>query len=70
MSIKKYSVIISGHSTSVTLEPEFWCELECIAQKENKTISKLISEIDAIPRNSGLSSALRIFVLKKLKNID
>lgn len=70
MSIKKYSVIISGHSTSVTLEPEFWCELENIAKNEKKTVSKLISEIDALPRNSGLSSELRVFVLKKIKNVN
>lgn len=67
MSIKKYSVIISGHATSITLEAEFWLELEDIAKIEGKTISKLISEIDAMPRDGGLSSALRVFVLKKTK---
>ena len=70
MSVKKYSIIISGHATSITLEPEFWIELCSFAKNEGITISKLISRIDSEPRNGGLSSALRVYVLNELKRLN
>ena len=35
MSIRKYSVMIAGHRTSVSLEPEFWEELKKLAARRN-----------------------------------
>lgn len=66
MSIRKYSVMIAEHSTSVSLEPEFWDALKEIAKKRNTTPAALITRIDA-GRTGGLSSALRVFVLKTLQ---
>ncbi len=69
--MKKRSVIISGHSTSITLEEEFWCELKNIASTQNISINKLISRIDAqekgIEHGQNLSSTLRLYILKNLK---
>ena len=42
--IKKRSVRISGHNTSITVEPEFWCALKTIAQQDGVSVNKLISE--------------------------
>jgi len=67
MSIAKHSVMIAGHRTSVSLEPEFWNALKCIAKKQNTTPAELITRIDA-NRTGGLSSALRVFVLKTIMN--
>lgn len=66
MSIYKYSVMIAGHRTSVSLEPEFWNELKRIAEKRGETLSSLITRTDEI-RTGNLSSALRILVLQELK---
>ncbi|MGQ0528019.1 MAG: ribbon-helix-helix domain-containing protein [Alphaproteobacteria bacterium] len=65
--MKKRSVTISGHATSITLEDEFWDALKKIAAEENKSINELISGID-IGRSENLSSALRLHVLQTLQN--
>lgn len=63
MSVCKHSVLIAGHRTSVSLEPEFWEVLKRIAKDKNTTPAELITRIDA-NRAGGLSSALRVFILK------
>lgn len=67
MGIRKYSVMISGHQTSISLEPEFWNELKRIAEKNTEPFSALVKRIDDT-RLGGLSSALRLYVLQELKN--
>jgi len=64
--MKKISVSLSGHQTSISLEEEFFAALQEIAKKENKSIASIIEHIDD-NRNpdSNLSSAIRIWVLKK-----
>jgi predicted DNA-binding ribbon-helix-helix protein len=64
--IEKHSVTINGHATSVSLEAEFWAELKRLAEKDRLALAALISQIDT-NRNSGLSGALRVFVLERLK---
>jgi predicted DNA-binding ribbon-helix-helix protein len=49
-TIRKRSVIIAGHSTSVSLEAAFW--------------DGLIEQIDG-ERTGNLSSAIRVFVLRQ-----
>ena len=58
--------MISGHRTSISLEPEFWEEIKRLAKEENISVAALVADIDN-SRNGNLSSALRLFVLKKLK---
>ena len=62
----KHSVVISGHSTSISLEEEFWHELCEIAQKREIPLNAMIAEIDN-NREGNLCSALRLFVLNELK---
>ncbi len=64
--IQKRSVIISGHRTSVSLEPEFWGALKEIAQHRGMSINELVTEIDG-QRRGNLSSALRVYVLTFLQ---
>ncbi len=62
-AIIKRSVNIAGHLTSVSLEQEFWDALKAIAKARSRSVTDLITEIDAT-RDGGLSSSIRVFVLK------
>jgi hypothetical protein len=64
--VQKRSVRIAGHSTSITLEPEFWDELKAIAAARGLSLNQLIASIDT-KRAGNLSSTLRVFVLGQLK---
>lgn len=61
----KRSVTVAGHRTSLSLEPEFWESLKRIAQREGRTVSGLIGEIDAARGQRNLSSAVRVVVLER-----
>lgn len=65
--MKKRSITISGHRTSITLEDEFWDELKNIAAQKNLSLNKIIAQIDAARGEKNLSSAIRVFVLQSLK---
>lgn len=60
--VRKRSVMIAGHPTSVTLEAPFWEALKELAAAEGLSVSALIERIDA-SRTGNLSSALRVHVL-------
>ena len=64
--MKKRSVSIRGHRTSLSLEDPFWDELLLLANESGTSVAGLITEIDK-NRQAGLSSAVRIFVLQALK---
>ena len=66
--LRKRSVLVSGHQTSVSLEQEFWDELADHAAARNLSVNALISEIDGA-REPGvnLSSSLRVHVLEALR---
>lgn len=67
--MKKYSVSLHGHATSISLEPEFWQQICHIAAIRGQSVASLISEIDDSrdpQKGDGLSGALRLFVLKYL----
>lgn len=67
--MKKISVIIAGrHQTSITLEEEFYEAFKKIAQKEQKSLSGLITEIDRTREQENLSSAIRVYILKYLQD--
>lgn len=60
--VKKRSVVVAGHRTSVSLERAFWEALRDLSQLHSKTINQLVSEIDAA-RDGNLSSAIRVYIL-------
>jgi len=69
----KRSVTLSGHRTSITLEPEFWSALKEIACTRKISVNELVRQIDegrsqADPR--GLSSEVRVHVLEHFKMTD
>lgn len=65
--MKKRSLIIAGHATSVSLEPEFWEALDKIAQHKGLSTQALIDKIDT-DRTGNLARAIRIFILHSLQN--
>ena len=64
--IRKRSVVVSGHPTSVTMEDAFWKVLQDIAETRDVSLNQLVSEVDR-SREGNLSSALRVFVLQWVK---
>ena len=66
--IIKRSVMIDGHKTSISLEDAFWSSLEEIAHAEGATMSELVAKIDKTRKQGNLSSAVRLFVLDRVRN--
>ena len=65
---RKRSLTLKGHRTSVSLEDEFWDAFREIAQQDGRAINDLAAEIDAARGlDSGLASAIRLFVLQRLR---
>jgi len=65
---KKHSLTLKGHRTSVSLEDEFWDAFRDIAAAQNRPINALAAEIDAHRgTETGLASAIRLFVLRHLR---
>ena len=62
-SIRKRSIVVDGRRTSISLEDRFWHSLRAIAYTGRVDLSALVSEIKANRGNSGLSSAIRQFIL-------
>ena len=66
---QKHSLTLKGHRTSVSLEAEFWAVFREIAEAEGKPVNTLASEIDtARAAGVGLASAIRVFILMRLKS--
>jgi predicted DNA-binding ribbon-helix-helix protein len=69
--MRKRSVTIDGHRTSISLEDAFWTELARLARARGLSLNALIAEVDqarAAPGN--LSSALRLHVLEELRKLS
>ncbi len=64
--IRKRSVLINGHSTSVSVENAFWDALRALADRRHTSLNQLIAAIDR-ERSGNLSSAIRVFVLTELE---
>lgn len=61
--LRKRSFTLSGHRTSVALEPPFWAALERLATARNLRLSQLVAELDAARGTDPLASALRVAAL-------
>jgi predicted DNA-binding ribbon-helix-helix protein len=63
--LKKRSVNLAGHATSLALEPEFWTVLERAATGEALSLAGLIQKIDLERGERPLASACRVFALAR-----
>lgn len=63
--MRKRSLDIAGHRTSVSLEDAFWDALRDIATEDGVSLAGLIARIDAARADENLSSAIRVHVLEQ-----
>jgi predicted DNA-binding ribbon-helix-helix protein len=68
-TVRKHSVVIGDHRTSVSLEDAFWKALRQIATHRGMTLSDLITAIDAERGPGNLSSRLRLYVLNFYRDL-
>jgi predicted DNA-binding ribbon-helix-helix protein len=61
--IRKRSLAIAGHRTSVSLEPAFWDALNRLAEARGISAQGLVAEIDRDRVGGNLSSAIRVYLL-------
>lgn len=63
----KRSFAIDGHRTSISLEAEFWHALKTAANEDRVAIAVLVAAIDKTRGEAGLSSAVRVWLLRRLE---
>ena len=63
--LRKRSLSIAGHRTSISLEDAFWRQLQTLARDQGLSTSALVARIDR-HRDGSLSGALRVYVLHAL----
>jgi predicted DNA-binding ribbon-helix-helix protein len=61
--LKKRSVLLSGHATSIALEPEFWAVLDAMAAARGSSLAALVVAIDGGRGERPLASACRVAAL-------
>jgi predicted DNA-binding ribbon-helix-helix protein len=62
-ALRKRSIALSGHATSLALEPEFWAALEAHAAREGLSLAAVIGRIDSERGERPLASACRVYAL-------
>ncbi len=70
--MRKRSITIHGHRTSIAIEPEFWAVIDIAIAKSGRSKAAFIAALDdeRIAKNSpyGLASYLRLFALDFVQN--
>ncbi|RAK60619.1 aryl-sulfate sulfotransferase [Phenylobacterium hankyongense] len=62
-TLRKRSVLLAGHATSIALEPEFWKVLDEMAAARGASLAGLVLAIDAERGERPLASACRVAAL-------
>jgi len=63
----KRSFSIDGHRTSISLEAAFWDALKKAAEEDRVAIASLVAAIDKERGSAGLSSAVRVWLLRRFQ---
>ena len=67
----KRSLTLRGHRTSVSLEDAFWQGFREIAKIKGTPLNALAADIDANRgTDSGLASAIRVYVLRHYQGLS
>ena len=61
--LRKRSLVLAGHATSLALEPEFWATLEAMAQAQRRSLASLVATLDDARGPRSLASACRVAAL-------
>ncbi|WP_208431374.1 ribbon-helix-helix domain-containing protein [Bartonella doshiae] len=65
--VRKISIRIDGHATSVSLEQPFLDILKAVAHKKGQSLAFLITDIDRKrPQQIKLSASLRVYALHSI----
>ncbi len=62
-SLVSRNVTVSGHRTSLRLEPMMWDALEEICAREDRTIHQVCTAVNERRHESTLTAAIRVFIL-------
>ena len=70
--LRKRSVTLAGHRTSLSVEQVFWDELKSLAAEEKTSLQSLIERLDQERIREGgttisLSGAIRVHVVERLR---
>lgn len=57
------NVNVGGRRTSVRLEPDLWEALREIAQREDRSLHEICTDIDRTRGGTRLTSAMRIYIV-------
>ena len=57
------NVTVSGHRTSIRLEPEMWDGIQEICRREGCTMHELCSIVERRRQRSSFTAALRVFIM-------
>ncbi len=63
-NLKKRSVVLTGHATSVALEPEFWEVLDAVAAERGLSHAAFLAWVDETRGRRPLASACRVLALR------
>jgi predicted DNA-binding ribbon-helix-helix protein len=61
--LTKRSINLSGHATSMALEPEFWVVLDEMAAEQGTSLARVLGAIDQGRGERPLASACRVAAL-------
>lgn len=61
--LKKRSLTLAGHATSLALEPQFWAALEAMATVRRVSLAALVGGVDKGRGDEPLASACRLAAL-------
>lgn len=67
LTLRKRSLSLAGHATSVALEGEFWEVLEAMAAEQGASLAALLSALDDARGERPLASACRLAALAHLR---
>lgn len=65
--LRKRSISLAGHQTSLALEPEFWTVLDEMALDRGLPLAGLIRDIDEGRGERPLASACRVAALRRTR---
>lgn len=63
-ALRKRSLNLNRHNTSLALEPEFWEALDTMSRDRGLSFSALLNEIDKTRADRPMASACRVAVLQ------
>jgi predicted DNA-binding ribbon-helix-helix protein len=61
--VRKISLTINRHRTSISLEEPFYEALTAMAREKGESVASLVAAIDVKRHDCGLSSAIRVEIL-------